>query len=92
MGKALAFGWWGIGVLTALAVIGLAFYLGPKDRQQIVDRCTTSAVQTYPTLGGREMVVGELTDCKGLTDSELAGVRKSLQDFGMEAVSRAGGA
>ncbi len=79
---------WSVGVLCCLAVVVVVSAKSPEVRQQKVNGCLASAVRTYPNIGGRELKVKELNDCRGLTDTELNGVRADLQNFGVEAATR----
>jgi hypothetical protein len=83
-----AIGGWSLGVLMCLGVVVGVGSISPERQQARVDRCVATAVRTYPNLGGRELKVKELADCKGLTDQELNEVRQDLQEFGVEAATR----
>lgn len=72
-----------VGVIATLALVAVLDHFAPDP-----DRCVAAAVRVYPTIPGRELVVSELDDCRGLDDRQLSEVRAQLQAFGMEAATR----
>lgn len=69
-----------MGVLLTLGTVTVIEQYGPNP-----DACVAQAVRVYPSLAGRELVVGNLGACKRLNDDDLATVRTQLQDFGIAA-------
>lgn len=73
-----------VGAVSALAT----YFLVRPGHQADLDRCTAQAVRTYPTVD--EMKVADLKACDGLSEDELADVRKQLQDFILQGTLKIG--